>query len=107
MAPAQAWLIARTMKRIEVSRRESKHGTRDAQLYRPVVVAPPTWRVKAADVALAPVLFGVQRMYRVRLEGVRVKGVMYEPDLRDLFENFLAEWSGGCRVVARLTNGRG
>ncbi|KAI0941081.1 hypothetical protein AcV7_002728 [Taiwanofungus camphoratus] len=93
MAPAQAWLIARTMKRIEVSRRESKHGTRDAQLYRPVVVAPPTWRVKAADVALAPVLFGVQRMYRVRLEGVRVKGVMYEPDLRDLFENFLAEWS--------------
>ncbi|GBE80207.1 predicted protein [Sparassis crispa] len=93
VVPAQAWLIARTMARIEVSRRQVKHGTREFSMYRAVAVSPTRWQVRVADVCLVFLLFGVQRMYRLRLESVRVKGVVYPPDLRDLFKNFLAEWA--------------
>ena len=82
------------MARIEVSRRQVKHGTREFSMYRAVAVSPTRWQVRVADVCLVFLLFGVQRMYRLRLESVRVKGVVYPPDLRDLFKNFLAEWAG-------------
>ncbi|OBZ70282.1 hypothetical protein A0H81_09799 [Grifola frondosa] len=64
-----------------------------AQIYRQVAVAPSSWSMRLTDIFLACVLFGVQKMYRVRLEGERVGGVIYTPDMRELFQHFLAEWS--------------
>jgi len=93
VVPAQAWHIARVMQKIEESRRRHKHGTREAKIYRFVAIDAPSWQVKVADMCLAFLLFGVQRMYRHRLQSARVKGVVHTAGLKELIENFLDEWS--------------
>lgn len=85
------------MTKIESARRVAKFGTPDFRLYHDVVNEEVGWKVKLADACLLLVLFGAHRMYRVRLQGARVKGVIYLADFRELLQNFLAEWSGEFR----------
>lgn len=88
------------MVKIERARQISKFGTPQFQLYRDVVSDDVGWGVKLADVCLGVILFGAHRMYRIRLQGVRIKGVVYLPDFRELLKNFLAEWSGEAPLAA-------
>lgn len=79
---------------VEATRQAAKFGTAEVKLYRDVVTEKVGWKVKLADFCLGIVLFGVHRMYRMRLQGTRVKGVIYLEDFRELLRNLLAEWSG-------------
>lgn len=82
------------MVKIEAARQVAKFGTPDFQLYRDVVPHTVGWKIKLLDVCLGIILFGVHRMYRIRLQSARVKGVIYLEDFRELLRNFLSEWSG-------------
>jgi hypothetical protein len=82
------------MTKIENARQISKFGTPEFRLYRDVVTDAVGWKVKLADTFLMFILFGAHRMYRMRLQNARVKGVIYLADFRELLQNFLAEWSG-------------
>ncbi|TCD65964.1 hypothetical protein EIP91_001956 [Steccherinum ochraceum] len=93
VVPAMAWHIARTMVKIENVRRQTKFGTAQNELYRPVVPKQPTRLVKIAEILLMVFLFGAHKMYRVRLQHARVQGTIYLSDFRDVLGNFLAEWS--------------
>ena len=52
------------------------------------------WKLRTAEMCFGWILFGVNRMYRTRLQVVRIKGEIYLADFRELMRNFLAEWSG-------------
>lgn len=88
------WHIARTMVIIEQARQKSKFGTLDYELYRPVVTAKPSIKVRVYELLLMLVLFGAHKMYRVRLQSTRVKGEVYLADFRELLKTLLAEWTG-------------
>lgn len=87
------WHIARTMVIIEQARQKSKFGTLDYELYRPVVTAKPSIKVRVYELLLMLVLFGAHKMYRVRLQSTRVKGEVYLADFRELLKTLLAEWT--------------
>ena len=99
MAPAFVYHIARTMSRIEEVRHKTHFGTYDFQLYRNVVSQDVGWKVRMADACLVWVLFGVNRMYRRRLQAARVKGEVYLTEFKDLMKGFLAEWSDSNLLV--------
>lgn len=99
MIPAMAWHIARTMAKIENVRAQTKFGTVNYELYRPVVPRNPSFLTKFAEACLTTVLFGAHRMYRVRLQNARVQGTIYLADFRELLGNFLAEWSGKYELI--------
>ena len=82
------------MIKIEVARRKSHFGTYDVQMYRSVVSDDVSLRVKFAEACLLLVFFGAHRMYRTRLQAVRVKGEVYLSDFKMLVSHFLDEWSG-------------
>ena len=82
------------MAKIENVRAQTKFGTANYELYRPVVPRNPSFLTKLAEACLTTVLFGAHRMYRVRLQNARVQGTIYLADFRELLGNFLAEWSG-------------
>ncbi|KAF9812763.1 hypothetical protein IEO21_06013 [Rhodonia placenta] len=92
VVPAQAWHIARVMSKVEAERRLYKHGSHDFKVYRYAAIDSPSWQVKILDIFLVAMLFGVQRMYRQRLQSARVKGQVHVSVLRELFEQFLDEW---------------
>lgn len=94
VVPAQAWHIARVMSKVEAERRLYKHGSHDFKVYRYAAIDSPSWQVKILDIFLVAMLFGVQRMYRQRLQSARVKGQVHVSVLRELFEQFLDEWAG-------------
>ncbi|PCH40717.1 hypothetical protein WOLCODRAFT_162479 [Wolfiporia cocos MD-104 SS10] len=93
MVPVMAWHIARAMIKVEEDRHEHRYGKQDWQLYRSVAIDGPTWQVKLMDFFLSLVLFGIQRMYRLRLQGAYIKGRVDADGLGDLFEHFLDEWA--------------
>ncbi|CCL99557.1 uncharacterized protein FIBRA_01575 [Fibroporia radiculosa] len=93
VVPAMGWHIARTMVRIEASRTKHKHGTHESKLYRDGAIDAPGWQVKVLDLLVVLLLLGMQRMYRLRLQSARVKGVVNADALRELFEHFLDEWA--------------
>ncbi|KAG1859338.1 hypothetical protein DFJ58DRAFT_840204 [Suillus subalutaceus] len=50
-------------------------------------------RFSLLEIILPSPLFGTHSMYRTRLQGTRVKGVVYLPDFRKLMQQFLDEWA--------------
>ncbi|KAI0782564.1 hypothetical protein C8Q75DRAFT_737530 [Abortiporus biennis] len=88
-----SWHIARTMKKVEAARRRVNFGSANNSLYRQVVTAEPSWKVRLMETGLMVFMFGAHKVYRERLQSARVKDIVYLPDFRDLLRNLLAEWS--------------
>lgn len=105
MAPALAHHIAITLIPITRARRRAHHGTARATLYRSIAIGPEARIVRVIDICGIFVFWGMHRMYRMRLLGLRPngkkakekdeeEGEVYPPDVREVFKHFLAEWSG-------------
>ena len=74
--------------------RDNTFGKPDAEIYRSVVVEKLSPKVQLINTILMLVLFGAHHSYCSRLQNVRVKGMVYVADFRELLQNLLAEWSG-------------
>ncbi|TDL30079.1 hypothetical protein BD410DRAFT_824006 [Rickenella mellea] len=97
------WFAGMTMVDVSAAYKRHKFGTAEVQSQRePPSVWQPTKFVRAMDVGLYVLLFGMHAMYRQRLEGTRTKrGYIQSADFHDVMANFMKEW-GDSNLLATV-----